>query len=120
MFTLKSSQRKHFTKGLRNMKKGMYNNRWYHICKAIVIINRGGGNIGNTALARDVGISRQAMNRVMIDAVKYGWVTVSEIEWRPNVMAKRYHPSKKGMQAVGRCEGFINRWESLKRLERKL
>ena len=82
------------------MKKGMYNNRWYHICKAIVIINRGGGNIGNTALARDVGISRQAMNRVMIDAVKYGWVTVSEIEWRPNVMAKRYHPSKKGMQAV--------------------
>lgn len=70
-------------------KKQMYSSRYRHMVKAcrFVVDNP---CCGNTEIANAIGLSRQAINRIMRDALQRGWVTVEEIQWRSNAVAKRY------------------------------
>lgn len=71
-------------------RRQMYNNRYNHMLYAVLIVNDAAKPIGNSAIAKQMNLSRQAVNEIMQDAALYGYVNVHEIDWRPNVKAKRY------------------------------
>lgn len=67
----------------------MYSNRYRNMYKACQFV-AANPMCGNTAIANEIGVSRQAANNIMKDAIARGWVDVQLVDWRPNVKAQRY------------------------------
>lgn len=81
---------------MRNKK--MYSSRYENMVKACAFVARNPKS-GNTDIANAIGVSRQSVNKIMTDAVLRGWVTVEQVDWRPNAKAKRY--------SIGRFYPFV-------------
>lgn len=86
-------------------KNGMNNRRYRHMMRAAIFVRDSERPLGNTDIAKHLGVSRQAANSIMMDAERYGYVSVEIIQWRKNATAKRY--------TAGRYASLLaNRWST--------